>query len=92
MSEPKRTTEPHDRLTRLAAAMTDALDVIPGTDGVRAIVMLREGNRAAAQLHGYDDDVEAIADVFEHLRAVFRANGRDLEVVMVPDDASGLDR
>jgi hypothetical protein len=40
-------------------------------------------------LHGYDKDSEAVADLFIHLRAILRANGKDLHVLpvgMTPED------
>lgn len=42
----RRTIEPHDRLTRLCAVMTSALDNDPEkTDDVKCIVFLQDGNR-----------------------------------------------
>ena len=42
----RRTIEPHDRLTRLCAVMTDALDNDPETtDDVKCIVFLQDGDR-----------------------------------------------
>jgi hypothetical protein len=80
MSQEQRTVEPHDRLTRLCAAMTDALDAHPERGDEKCIVFLdsKTDMRGGLQLHGYDDDMEAMTDLFMHLRAIFRANGRDL--------------
>lgn len=77
-STPRRTEEPHDRLTRLCAAMTDALDAHPERGDEKAIVFLQDEKRGGLQLHGYDDDTEAIADLLVHLRAIFEANGKRL--------------
>ena len=72
---------PHDRLTRLAAAMTDALETDPEyQDGDKAIVMLDDGTRGGIVLHGYDDDVQAMTDLLCHLKAIFEANGKRLEL------------
>lgn len=73
--------EPHDRLTRLCAAMTDALDAHPERGDERCIVFLQDAERGGLQLHGYEDDTEAMADLFMHLRAIFRASGKDLMFV-----------
>jgi hypothetical protein len=73
-----RNTEPTDRLTRLCAAMTDALDAHPERGEEKCIVFLQDGKIGGLQMHGYDDDKEAVADLFIHLRAIFRANGQDL--------------
>jgi hypothetical protein len=80
--KPRRSEgEPHDRLTRLAAAMTAALEADPGyRDGDKAIVMLDDGTRGGICLHGYDDDVQAMTDLICHLKAIFEANGKRLEM------------
>lgn len=76
--------EPHDHLTRLCAAMTDALEAQPGSEGVKAVVMLDDGERGGIQLHGYDDDTDAMVDLFVHLRAIFNANGKELAFAPFP--------
>ena len=93
MHDVRRTTEPHDRLTRICDAMTKQFDLHPEKlPGDRAIVFLdsQDDKRGGINIHGYDDDLEAIVDLFMHLRAMFRATGRDLELVGIPDDASGI--
>lgn len=89
---PTRITEPNDRLSRLAAAMTDALEAHPEYGGERAIVMLdsQVERRYMTHLSGYDDETEAVVDLFLHLRAMMRATGRDLDLIGIPNDASGL--
>lgn len=79
--EPTRTTGPHDRLTRLCAAMTDALDAHPERGDERCIVFLQDAERGGLSLHGYEDDREAIVDLLMHLRAIFKANGKELVVM-----------
>ena len=81
-ADPHRTYEPHDRLTRLCAAMTEALDAHPEMgDDVKCVVFLNDPKRGGLQLHGYESDTEAMADLFVHLQAIFRANGSDLAFV-----------
>jgi hypothetical protein len=77
----RRTGEPHDRLTELCAVMTDALDaaLAPGEEP-KCIVFLDDGDRGGIQLYGYEDDADAIVDLLVHLRAIFRANGQELQV------------
>lgn len=91
---PRRNTEPVDRLGRLAEAMSDALQAHPeSTEGDKAVVMLVAADgQALVHLIGYDSDTDAVIDMFVHLRAVMRANGKDLDLVVIPDDPSGLDR
>lgn len=86
MAEEKRTTEPIDRLTRLCAAMTAALDAHPERGDEKVIVFLQSEaeKRGGLQLHGYENDTEAMADLFIHLRALFRANGKDLVFAPIP--------
>ena len=79
---PTRTEgEPHDRLTRLCAAMTEALDAHPERGDEKCIVFLQGDESAGIQLHGYEDDTEAMVDLILHLRAIFRANGKDMQIV-----------
>lgn len=79
MSDEKRTEgEPHDKLTRLCAAMTDALDAHPEAEGVKCIVFLDDEKRGGLEIHGYDDDMEAMVNLFMHMKAVFAVNGKQL--------------
>jgi hypothetical protein len=82
---PRRTEEPTDRLTRLCKAMTEAFDAHPEhREGDKAIVFLDDGDHGGIQIHGYDDDTDAIVDLFVHLRALFRAQGKDLSFMPIP--------
>ena len=81
MSDEKRGHEPHDRLTRLCKTMTDALEADPEYGpGIKCVVFLDSDveKRGGLQLHGYENDAEALANVLMHLRAIFRSNGSDL--------------
>ena len=91
MSDVTRTeNSPHDRLTRLCEAMTDALEAHPERGEEKCIVFLDDAAGGGLTLHGYTDDTEAIVNLLGHLRAVFRANGKDLEIIAIPNDASGI--
>jgi hypothetical protein len=70
--------EPHDRLTRLCSAMTAALEAHPEHGNERCIIFLQDNERGGLTMHGYEDDSEALAEVFLHLRAIFEANGKQL--------------
>jgi len=75
---------PHDRLTRICDAMTTAMDVHPEVhEEDKAIVFLDDGKMAGMVLHGYTDDVDAIADLLMHLQALFEANGKRLMVATI---------
>jgi hypothetical protein len=79
VSDERRSHEPTDRLTRLCAAMTETLEAHPEfTSDVKCCVFLDDGKRGGLQLYGYTDDAEALTDLFLHLRAIFRSNGKDL--------------
>jgi hypothetical protein len=83
--------EPHDRLTRICDRMTTTFEMHPEHQPRdKCIVFLDDGERGGLVLHGYDDDTEAMVNLLMHLRALFRANGKDLEIIAVPNDASGL--
>lgn len=92
MADEKRTTEPHDRLTRLCAVMTEALEADPehGPD-IKCIVFLDNGQRGGLQLYNYEDDTDAIVDLMLHLRAIFRSNGKDLMLVPMGTNPAGAE-
>lgn len=93
MADEVRKTVPHDRLTRISDAMSKTMDLHPEKlPGDRAVIFLdsRDENRGGICIHDYDDDIEAVVDLFVHLRAIMRANGKDMEIITVPNDASGL--
>jgi hypothetical protein len=77
--------EPFDRLTRLAAEMTDVLEAKGSeVEDVKCIVFLDDRDRGGIHLHGYEDDMEAMADLFLHMKAVFEANGKQLAFAPMP--------
>src|SRR4051812_9829646 len=89
---PTRSTVPVDRLTRLADAATTAFDDHPEHDeGDRCMVFVssEKERRNGLVLHGYEKDTDAIVDLLIHLRAIFRANGKDLHVVPVGTTPEG---
>lgn len=84
--QPTRSDVPTDRLTRLAEAATAAFDAHPEhDDGDRCMVFIssEKDRRNGLVLHGYEKDTDAIVDLLVHLRAIFRANGKDLHVVPI---------
>jgi len=80
---------PVDRLTGLCAEMTTPLER-DENDDVKAIVFLHDAERGGIVLHGYDDEVEAMAELFVHMKAVFRSVGKDLDFIGIPDSPEGL--
>lgn len=77
--EPIGSDKPTDRLTRLCAAMTKTLDEQPEYgDDIKCIVFLDDGERGGLQLHGYENDLDALVDLFIHLKAMFAAQGKTL--------------
>jgi hypothetical protein len=82
MADVRRTEgAPHDRLTRMCDAAITAFEAHPEhCDGDKCIVFLDDGKRGGIVLNGYDNDVDAMTDLLMHLRAIFRANGKDLQI------------
>jgi hypothetical protein len=80
---------PVDRLTKLCDEMTTVLHE-PENDDVKAIVFLHDPNRGGIVLHGYDSEVEAMAELFLHIKAVFNSIGKDIDFVGIPDSPEGL--
>jgi hypothetical protein len=93
--EPRRSEEPQDRLTRICDDMTKTFDLHPEhLDTDRCMVFLDDpvSGRAGMVAYAWENDAEAIAHLFMHIRAMFRAQGRDLEIIAIPDDPSELDQ
>lgn len=82
MKDVRRAGTPHDRMTRLANVMFEALKA----DGeyaetVRVIVMLRDtaDDRAATAFDGdFENDADAIASMLTHVKAALEANGQQM--------------
>jgi hypothetical protein len=72
---------PHNRQTRLADAALDVLREHPDYGGEKLIVFLDGNEHGAIGMSGYDDDVEAIVNLFMHLRAIFAAQGKELTLM-----------
>lgn len=90
MPDERQYDHPVDRLTRLCAVMTDALEAAPEyTDDVRCIVFMNDAGRGGIQLHGYDDMNAGISDLLVHLRAMFRASGKRMDIAFANED--GID-
>jgi hypothetical protein len=92
--KPLRDEKPMDRLTRMCDAMIDAFTAHPEyQEGDKCVVFLDNDQErmGGPVLNGYDDDHEAIVNVFMHLRAIFRANGQDMEIIGVPNSPEGLE-
>jgi hypothetical protein len=86
-----RSREPVDRMTRLCATMTDALEADPEySDNIKCCVFINDGKRSGLVLHGYDEDGHAIADLLVHLQHLLKANGKKLDIVFLGED--GIDR
>jgi hypothetical protein len=84
---PVLTNYPHDRLSRLADAMTDVLDLDPGAGDVRAVVMLDDGEDGCIHPHNYPDPEGAanallFINVVTHLAAMGKALGVRVEVLI----------
>jgi hypothetical protein len=80
---------PPDRLTRIAGDLAGALEQhVERQDGDKVIVFADDGQRGGICMHGYSDDIEAMADLFSHLRAMFRANGKDLQFYALGGDGN----
>jgi hypothetical protein len=109
VSEVRKTSEPHDRLTRLCAVMTGALDDMlemerkearflsakeraeyQAQGKVRCIIFLADDKKGGIVIHDYDDAMEAMAELFVHMQAIFRANGKSLDLIGIPESPEGV--
>jgi hypothetical protein len=89
LKDVKRSTgDPHDRLTRICATLTETLDEHPEALGTeKCIIFLNDEEKGGLVMHGYGDDLDAIADLMIHLKAIFEANGKQLGIM--PIDETG---
>lgn len=85
MARERHRTEgsPHDRLTRLANAMLEHLEDQPEYLGERAIVFVTGLENGGIAMMGYEDDIDATADVLLHLEVMLATQGKTLMVVPV---------
>jgi hypothetical protein len=87
MPDGVRSHEPVDRMTRLCATMTDALEADPEySDDIKCCVFMHSGRRSGLVLHGYEQDSEAIADLLIHLKAIFKSNGKRLDLMFMDEN------
>ena len=80
---------PFDRLTEIAEEVSQNLNR-PEYEDVKCIVFLTDGERSGIKMHGYEDPVEGVADLFVHMKAIFESTGRTMEFVAVPESPEGL--
>lgn len=85
----RRAASAHSPGTALCAAMLDAFDKAARPSGVRAIAIVTEpvpGGSNGVAFSGYEDagDADVLVDLIAHVRAILRANGKDLSVITVP--------
>jgi hypothetical protein len=90
MSHPmtRRSHVPIDRLSELADKMMKVLDA-PENGDVQAMVFLHDRKSGTIGIHGYDGeeaDIDAMADLIVHLKAVFAMHGKSLDVMSLDDD------
>lgn len=90
-SDHRTTDEPTDRLTRVCDDMSKAFDAHPEhLDDDRCIVFLSDGVDGGIVIYGYEDQTEAMADLLVHIQALFRAQGKQLDLMFMNED--GIDR
>lgn len=90
----RRTTNPYDRVSGLADWALDGFRACPEYEGEsdKAIVMILGPERAVIALANYTDDADAMADLVMHLRAFFRANGKEFDSTTIDSVVGGAPR
>jgi len=90
VADEKRSEDvPHNRITRLANVALDAVQRDEGYDGEKVIVFLDGQDMGGIGMSGYDDDTEAMVNLFMHLRAIFAANGKELSLFPIKQAGRG---
>lgn len=89
----RRTPEPHDRLTAVAANLIDKWEETPGyREGDRLIVLIHDDDvDGGVGLSGYPegDPVVMMTDLLIHVRAVFASYGKDVSFMGLPEKGQG---
>jgi hypothetical protein len=76
-------------MQRICNDMTKTFDAHPEhTDDDRCMVFLDDGKMGGLVTHGYDDLHEAMTDLLIHLRAMFRASGKDMMFAFLNPDGT----
>jgi hypothetical protein len=85
MTMVEKSNEPHDQLTRLADQIHDAVNRLEDYDGEKLIIFISSDKleRSGIGMFGYEDgeEMDAVFDLLMHIRAILRANGKDLAVL-----------
>jgi hypothetical protein len=90
MSDPIRAEEPMGKLTYMANRMINRLeDDEEFTEDISAIVMLTDHEMNGVCLMGWDDDVEALAFLFDNIKAIMKVNGKQMDLVFL--DKEGIE-
>ena len=82
--------KPFDRLTRLCADITKPLDE-PENEDVKGIVFLHDAEKSGIQIHGYEEQMDAVIDLFIYMQHIFESLGKRLELIAIPESPEGLD-
>lgn len=78
MSDERRDTQAFDRATRLCDTALKAMEATDDYRDERLVLFVSGDKERGLVTSGYDDEIDALVDVFSHLRAIFKANGKDL--------------
>ena len=69
--------------------MTDVFDHHPEhVGGDRCIVFLDDGDKGGIVIHGYEDFADAMTDLLMHMRAIFKANGKQMDIMFMDGDGT----
>jgi hypothetical protein len=80
--------KPFDRLTRIGNRMILLMESDEESEPTdKAVIFLDSEEYSGIMVAGYEAMDEAIADIFVHLRAMFQASGKDLKLIVVPDQS-----
>jgi hypothetical protein len=78
-----------EMLTRICARVIAAVEADPEYDpSIKMILMLDNGERGGIVAHGYEDPEGSgpLIDLLTHLRAMFRAQGKDIILAPLAED------
>jgi hypothetical protein len=80
----RREEQPFDRLSRLSAAMIEAMEAhLDYQDGDRCAIFMSSphDSHGMTAVTGFEDDASALASIMQHVEALAKVNGMTLTFV-----------
>jgi hypothetical protein len=87
----ERFVDPNENeLSMLADALFAEFEKLEDSEGKQLVIMLSDGNEGMLATHGYEDDGgEAFEHIMSHAKAIMKANGGELQIIVQDEPNRG---